>query len=66
MQEIEFLLTVEEGIVPLEVKSGNGRTISLDNYIEKFDPPYALKLVTGNVGEKGKKLTLPHYMVMFL
>ena len=66
MQEIEFLLTVEGRTVPLEVKAGNGRTISLDNYIEKFDPPYALKLVTGNVGEKGKKLTLPHYMAMFL
>jgi predicted AAA+ superfamily ATPase len=66
VQEIEFLLTKEEGIVPLEVKAGNGRTVSLDNFIERFDPPYALKLVTGNVGENGKKLTLPLYMAMFL
>ena len=66
VQEIEFLLTREEGIVPLEVKAGNGRTISLNNYIERFDPPYALKLVAGNVGMSGKKLTLPLYMAMFL
>jgi predicted AAA+ superfamily ATPase len=66
IQEIEFLLTKEEGIIPVEVKAGNGKTISLDNYIERFDPPYALKLISGNVGMMGKKLTLPLYMAMFL
>jgi predicted AAA+ superfamily ATPase len=65
-QEIEFLLTRTEGIIPLGVKAGNGRTISLDNYVRKFDPPYALKLIAGNIGENGKKLTLPLYMAMFL
>jgi len=66
IQEIEFLLTREERIIPLEVKAGNGRTPSLDNYIERYDPPYALKLITGNIGMNGKKLTLPLYMAMFL
>jgi predicted AAA+ superfamily ATPase len=65
-QEIEFLLTKDLDIIPLEVKSGNGKTISLDEFIRRFDPPYALKLISGNIGENGKKLTLPLYMAMFL
>ena len=65
-QEIEFLITKEGKAVPLEVKAGNGRTISLDEFIERFDPPYALKLISGNVGRNGKKITLPLYMAMFL
>lgn len=65
-QEVEFLLTKSGRIVPLEVKSKNGRTVSLDEFIKRFDPPYALKLVSGNIGENEKKLTLPLYMAMFL
>jgi predicted AAA+ superfamily ATPase len=65
-QEIEFLLTNEKGIIPVEVKAGNGRTVSLDEYIKRYDPPYALKFISGNIGEQGKKLTLPLYMAMFL
>ncbi|MCL2142881.1 MAG: ATP-binding protein [Methanomassiliicoccaceae archaeon] len=66
MQEVEFLLTKGENIIPLEVKAGNGRTISLDNYITRYGPPYALKLISGNVGMNGRKLTLPLYMALFL
>ncbi|MDR0778305.1 MAG: ATP-binding protein [Methanomassiliicoccaceae archaeon] len=65
-QEIEFLLTANGGIVPLEVKAGNRRTPSMDEFIERFDPPYALKLITGNLGVEGKKITMPLYMAMFL
>ena len=28
--------------------------------------PYGIKLTGGNVGVSGKKITLPHYMSMFL
>jgi len=48
------------------VKSGNGKTISLDEFIKRFDPPYALKLISGNTGTDGKKVTMPLYMAMFL
>jgi len=65
-QEIEFLLTDRAGIIPIEVKAGNKRTLSLDEFIKRFDPPYALKLISGNIGTEGKKLTLPLYMAMFL
>ena len=65
-QEIEFLLTAGESIIPIEVKAGNNSTISLDEFINKFDPPYAIKLVSGNLGKANKKITCPLYMVMFL
>ena len=65
-QEIEFLLTNDDGVIPMEVKAGNGKTLSLDESIKRFDPPYALKLISGNIGKEGKKLTLPLYMALFL
>jgi hypothetical protein len=65
-QEIEFLLTVGENIVPLEVKAGNNRTVSLDEFIANFNPPYAVKLTAGNIGKAGKKITYPLYMALFL
>jgi len=65
-QEIEFLLSKSGSIIPLEVKAGNSSTNSLNDFITEFKPPYALKLITGNVGESGTKLTLPLYMAMFL
>jgi len=65
-QEIEFLYTHESNIIPLEVKSGNSATRSLNDFIKEFNPPYALKFITGNVGQAGTKITLPLYMAMFL
>jgi predicted AAA+ superfamily ATPase len=65
-QEIEFLLTVGENIVPLEVKAGNNRTVSLDEFISDFNPPYAVKLIAGNLGKVDKKITYPLYMALFL
>jgi len=65
-QEIEFLLTEKGRIIPLEVKSKNGKTLSFDEFIKKFNPPYALKLVSGNIGVNDKKVTMPHYMAMFI
>jgi predicted AAA+ superfamily ATPase len=66
-QEIEFLLTTPKGeIVPLEVKAGNGATVSLDEFIREFNPPYALKLIGGNNGNDGKRRTLPLYMALFI
>jgi len=53
-QEIEFLLTEDGDIIPLEVKAGTGRTQSLDEFMDRYDPPYALKLITGNLGRRGK------------
>lgn len=65
-QEIEFLYADDGQVIPIEVKSKNGATISLNNYIAEYEPPFAYKLISGNVGVIDKKITLPLYMAMFI
>ena len=64
--EVEFLVEVEDMVVPIEVKASNSSTASLDRLLARDDIPFGYKLTGGNVGVCGKKTTLPHYMVMFL
>jgi len=64
-QEIEFLLVKEGDVIPVEVKSGNNATVSLNRFIEKFQPQYAIKLTSGNLGVTDKKISCPLYMAMF-
>ncbi len=65
-REVEFVLERDGGIVPIEVKASNGATVSLNEMLARPDVPYGYKFVDGNVGVSGKKITLPHYMAMFL
>ncbi|MDD5602589.1 MAG: AAA family ATPase [Eubacteriales bacterium] len=65
-QEIEFMITKNSGVIPIEVKSGNGATLSLKTLLMQSDIQYGYKLISGNVGISGKKITLPLYMAMFL
>ena len=55
--EIEFLI---------EVKAGNNSTPSLNDFINRFTPSVAYKLIGGRNGISGAKTTLPHYFVMFI
>ena len=64
--EVEFIVETSDGVVPIEVKASNGSTVSLDRLLGSSDIPCGIKLTGGNVGVAGKKLTLPHYMAMFL
>jgi len=64
--EVEFLIETDDGVVPVEVKARAGRSLSLDRLIAKDSIRHGIKLVGGNVGVSGKKITLPHYMAMFL
>ena len=65
-REVEFMIERDGGVVPVEVKSSNGATISLNEALEKPQVPYGYKFIDGNVGVSGKKITLPHYMAMFV
>lgn len=65
-QEIEFLLTKNAEILPVEVKAGNGSSVSLNEFLKTRSPSVGYKLINGNVGMNGNKLTLPLYMAMFL
>ena len=64
--EIEFLIEKNGEIVPIEVKAGNNPTTSLNNFIHDFSPSLAYKLIGGRNGQVDVRITLPHYMVMFL
>ena len=64
--EVEFLIENDDGVVPVEVKASAGRSRSLDRLLAGASVPYGIKLTGGNVGVAGKKVTLPHYMSMFL
>ena len=64
--ELEFLIEKEGNVIPIEVKATNNATVSLNNFIESYQPETAYKLISGNAGRSGKKVTIPHYMVMFL
>ena len=65
-REVEFVIEKDGGVVPIEVKSTNGATVSLNETLMMKGVPYGYKFVEGNVGVSGNKITLPHFMAMFL
>lgn len=65
-QEIEFVFERNGAVVPVEVKSKNGMTYSLNEFIEQHKPAVAYKLIDGNFGIQPPKITMPHYMAMFV
>lgn len=65
-QEIEFLFVKDGSVIPIEVKAKNGSTLSLNSFISEYAPPYAYKLISGNIGVSDTKITLPLYMTIFI
>ncbi|MCM1007560.1 MAG: ATP-binding protein [Ruminococcus flavefaciens] len=64
--EVEFLISKDAKIIPIEVKANNGSTVSLNEMLKRNDIPYGYKLISGNVGVNDKKIVMPLYMAMFL
>lgn len=64
--KIEFIIEKNGEILPIEVKAGNSASVSLNRFIEKFHPSIAIKFIDGNIGLVNNKLSLPHYLAMFL
>ncbi len=64
--ELEFLISREAAVLPIEVKANNGPTRSLDTLLELEAIPYGYKFTSTNVGTVEKKITMPLYMAMFL
>jgi len=64
--ELEFIIEKNGEVIPIEVKAGNAPTKSLDTFVTKFEPGIAYKFISGNVGEVDKKVTLPHFLAMFI
>ena len=65
-REIEFLGERDARVEPIEVKASRGSTASLNALLERDDIVRGYKLTSGNVGQDGKKVTLPHYLAMYL
>ena len=64
--EIEFVLTSNVSPLPVEVKSKNGRTQSLNTILTWKGIESGYKFGMCNVGVDGKKVTMPLYLAMFL
>ncbi|MDO4500513.1 MAG: DUF4143 domain-containing protein [Erysipelotrichaceae bacterium] len=66
IHEIEFLIEKNGEVIPVEIKAGNSVTPSLNSFIDEFKPSIALKYINGRNGRVDSKITLPHYMLMFI
>ena len=55
-----------DGVIPVEVKAKNGTTVSFDRALRTASVPYRYKFISGNVGVMAGKISLPHYMAMFV
>lgn len=65
--EIDFVTRIGENIIPIEVKSSeNTRSKSLNEYIGKFNPEYAIRISAKNFGFENKIKSLPLYAVFCL
>ena len=63
--EIDFVLYSEnDGLIPIEVKSGNNiRSVSLNMYIQEHKPKYAIRFSTRNFGFENNIKSIPLYAV---
>ena len=62
--EIDFILNLKNGIVPVEVKaSDNVRSRSLIVYVEKYKPAYAIRVSSRNFGFANGIKSVPLYAV---
>lgn len=64
--ELEFVIEKDGEVVPVEVKAGNTATKSLNQFIETFEPEAAYKIIGENTGQTDNKITIPHFLTMFI
>lgn len=67
-KEVDFLIERNGQVIPVEVKSGNTVSGSLNQLMKaNSDIPLAYKLANANIGQSDLRVvTIPQYMVMFL
>lgn len=62
--EIEFLIKIKGNIIPIEVKAGTrNKSKSLNAYIEKYNPEYAIRISSKNFGFENNIKSVPLYAV---
>lgn len=61
-QEVEFVVRLDEGVVPVEVKSGlRVRSTSAVRFAEKYGCPYVVRVTAKNFGETESVKNIPLY-----
>ena len=62
--EIDFVTRINKSIVPIEAKSSdNTKSKSLNEYISKFHPEYAIRISSKNFGYENNIKSVPLYAV---
>ena len=65
--EIDFLITTNDGIIPIEVKASNRiQSKSLQIYMDKYKPKYGIRLSTKNFGYENNIKSIPLYATFCL
>ena len=67
--EMDFMVRDRTSLIPIEVKSNDNATISLNNLIDsdKYkDIKYGIKLCNKNIGFNGKFYTFPYFLTFLL
>ena len=64
LAEVDFITRIGDDIIPIEVKSSdNTRSKSLNEYINKFSPKYAIRVSSKNFGFDNNIKSIPLYAV---
>jgi len=62
--EVDFVLQLKDGVVPVEVKSAtNTQSKSLKVFIEKYNPKYSIRISAKNFGFENNIKSVPLYAV---
>ena len=65
--EIDFMIYNDDGIIPVEVKSGNNvKSTSLNLYIRENKPKYAIRISTKNFGFENDIKSIPLYAAFLI
>ena len=62
--EIDLMIAIDGKTIPIEVKSGRHKSSkSLKNYIETYEPEYAIRISENNFGYVDNIKSIPLYAV---
>ena len=64
--EIDFVIETDQALLPIEVKSGNNKALSLSKLLSMSEIPTGLKLTETSSGKVDRMMTLPLFMAAFL
>ncbi len=67
--KMDFFIRDKNSLIPVEVKSNDNSTVSLNNLIDSDnykDIKYGIKLCNKNIGFNGKFYTFPYFMTFLL